>query len=121
MRGLSGKYHPLHLGAAAGAVVDGEDRALDLLVPVRGLEAGGQLPAEHGDALLPPDAQDRVKAPGHAHVGDVARPPGEDALVGGGDMGVGAPDGGGPPRQVIAHGQLFRGGLGVKIQEEETL
>ena len=81
MRGLSGKYHPLHLGAAAGAVVDGEDRALDLLVPVRGLEAGGQLPAEHGDALLPPDAQDRVKASGHAHVGDVARPPGEDALV----------------------------------------
>ena len=37
MRGLSGKYHPLHLGAAAGAVVDGEDRALDLLVASLGL------------------------------------------------------------------------------------
>ena len=41
-------------------------------------------------------------------------PKGEEALTGGGHMGVGAPQGGHPAVQIIGHGQLFAGGLGVE-------
>src|SRR5699024_270385 len=39
----------------------------------------------------------------------------EDARVGGLDVGVGAPDGGDAPVEVVGHGGLFAGGLGVEI------
>ena len=56
---------------------------------------------------------------GHAQVADIARAAGQNLAVGCGHMGVGAPEGGDLAVQIVAHGQLFTGGLGVEIHQGE--
>ena len=65
--------------------------------------------------------QNAVDGSRHAQVGDVARPLGQHAGVGGGDVGVGAENDIDPPVQMVAHGQLLRGSLGVEVQEGDVI
>ncbi len=87
--------------------VDFENRALDAAVFIRGLEPFGKLTTEHIQTLLPFHADDRIHAAGHTDIGDVTGAAGQNPDVGGGHVGMGAPDGGCPAVEVPAHGLLF--------------
>ena len=65
------------------------------------------------------DADHRLGGAGHAQVGDKAQAFGEHLGVGGGHVGVGAPQGLDPPIQVPGHGPLLAGGLGVEVHQGE--
>jgi hypothetical protein len=62
------------------------------------------------------DADDGVVRAGHAYVGLVGGAVGEDALVGGGDVGVGAEDGRDAAVEIPAEGDIFRCGFGVDVE-----
>ena len=66
-------------------------------------------------------AQNAVRWSRHAQIGDVARAAGKHPTVGGGDVGVGAENHLHPPVQVVAHGQLLGGSLGVEIQKGDVV
>ena len=70
------------------------------------------------DPIDPPPDDAFVRA-GHAHVALEGRAAGEDLLVGGGHVGVGAQHGRNPAVQVPAHQLHVAGGLGVEIQEDD--
>src|SRR5439155_8320743 len=61
--------------------------------------------------------QDRIVRAAHAHVGDVGAAARQDARVGGGHMRVRAEDDRSAAVEPVAHGDLFAGGLGVKIAD----
>ncbi len=58
--------------------------------------------------------------PGHADVRLEGGAVGEHALVGGGDMGVGAEHGGDAAVEIPAERDLFAGGFGVEVDEDDA-
>src|SRR5271157_4212136 len=69
------------------------------------------------DALLL-HADDGIVRAGHADVGDVSGAPGEDALVGGGDVRVRADDHGYFAVEIPAHGLFFGRGFSVHVHDD---
>ena len=119
MRLLSGDFNGLGLGAKAGGGVDGEHGALQAALPGGCLIAAGQIAPEFGDGLFRTDAQDGFLGAGHADVGLVAGALAQHTAVGGGNVGVGAPDGADAAVKHVTHGQFLRGGLGVEVQQDQ--
>jgi len=76
----------------------------------------GEEPVE--DQLLLDPNHGVVRA-GHADVGLISRAAGQDALVGGGNVGVGAEDGGDAAIEIPAHGDLLAGSLGVQVEHDD--
>ena len=66
-------------------------------------------------------AENTVGRACHAQIRDVARACGEDAGIGGGDVGVGTEYDLHPTVQMKTHGQLLRGSLAVEIQEGDVV
>ena len=77
------------VGAARGSVA-GDEGGAHLWVALGGLEFAGHTGEEAGEDELFFYADHRVVGAGHAYVGLVGGAVGEDALVGCGDVGMGA-------------------------------
>ena len=56
----------------------------------------------------------------HAQIGHKAKPLGQHLGVGGGHVGVGAPERLGAPVQIPGHSPLFAGGFGVKVYQHHV-
>ena len=65
------------------------------------------------------NTDDRVIGARHAYVGLVGGAVGEDALVGSGDVGVGADHGGKAAVEIPAESYFFAGGFAVEIEEDD--
>ena len=109
----------LHTGAKAGVAVQCEDAALRGAGAVRRLIAAGEAAQKELHGLLGTNAQHRLDGAGHAQIRDVAGALGEHAVVGGGHVGVSAPERGDAAIQIVGHGQLLAGGLGVELHQRE--
>ena len=88
-------------------------------LPLAGFEFAGHSGEEAGEDELFFYADDGVVGAGHAYVGLVGGAVGEDALVGGGDVGVGAEDGGDAAVEIPAEGDFFAGGFAVEVEEDD--
>ena len=86
---------------------------------LRGDAGPRHAPQKQLHALLRRDAQHRADGPRHAQVRHIAGPLGQHLPVRRGHVGVGAPQGGHPAVQIVPHGQLLAGGLGVEIHHRE--
>ena len=75
--------------------------------------------AEAFDDRLDFAAQHAVVRPGETGVAQVGGAAGEDLFVGGLHMGVGSDDGADAAVQHAGQGDLFRGGLGVHVNEND--
>ena len=102
----------------AGFGVAGDDGGAHLWISRSGLELAGDAGEEAAEDKFFFNADDRVVGAGHADVGLVSGAAGEDAFVGGGDVGVGAENGGDAAVEVPTHGDFFAGGFGVEIDED---
>jgi len=96
-----------------------DDRGAHLGIAGGGFEFAGHAGEEAIEHQLFFDTDHRVIRAAHAHVGLVGSASGEDALIRGGDVGVGAQDGGYTPIEIPAHGDFFAGGFGVKIHQDD--
>ena len=119
MGALFAEHEALDVGGAAGGSVAGDEGGAHLGVALGGLELARHSGEEAVEDELALDADDGVVGAGHADVGLVGGAVVEDALVGGGDVGVGAEDGGDAAIEVPAEGDLFAGGLGVDVEEDD--
>ena len=108
---------PLDAQGLPAARIDLDDDSLQLRVELCRLEPLGHAGEELADDDLGLDADDRFGGAGHPQVGDVGGAPGEDALVGGLDVGVGADDRAHPTVEKPAEGDLFAGRLGVDVDD----
>src|SRR5277367_3941389 len=63
-------------------------------------------------------ADDGIVGAGHAYVGDIGSAAGENAIIGGGDVGVRAQDGGDFAVEMPAHGLFFGSGFGVHVHDD---
>ena len=106
------------VGAAGGSVAGDEDGA-HLWIAFGGFELAGHSGKEAVEDELGFDSYDGVVGAGHAYVGDEGGPVGKDTGVGGGNVGVGAEDGGDAAVEVPAEGDLFAGGLGMDVEEDD--
>jgi hypothetical protein len=113
------QHEALHVASAARRPVALDEDGAHAGVVAGGLEFAGHSGEEAGEDELLFDADDAVPGAAHAHVGLVGGATGEDARIGGGDVGMGAEDGGHAPVQMPAHGHLFRGGLGVDVDQDD--
>ena len=104
------------MGATGGSVTFDEGGA-HFGVSFGGFELGRHASEEAVEDELFFYSDDGVVGAGHAYIRLVGGAVVEDALVGGGNVGVGADDGGDAPVQVPADGDLFRGGFGVEVEE----
>ena len=104
----------------AGVGVDIDDRAADAYIVGGNVERRMDV-GEHGpeDAVFA-SAEHRIVGSGHAEVGDVGGAVGQHALVGGGDMGMGAKDAADPPVEVPTHRDFFAGGLGMHLDHDDA-
>ena len=93
-------------GAASGFVnVKGDAAEADVVLPdLHAFVEAGEEAFEHGPLVV---ADDGVVGAGHSHVGDEGGAAGQDFFVGGGDVGVGANDGGDAPVEIEAQRLLF--------------
>lgn len=110
-------------GTYAPVSVDGEEDALQLAGAIRTLIPGGETAQETVDRHVGPDAQHRLGGAGHAKIGDKPQAVGKDLGIGGGNVGVGAPHGSDVQTeavQMVSHGALFAGGLGVKVHHRHV-
>ncbi len=96
----------------------GDERRVQAHRPVRDLKGLRQLgdEAPQDDVGAHPDH--RVTRAGHADVGHVGGAAGEHARVARLHVGVRAEHGGDPPVQIVAHGDLLAGRLGVQIDDD---
>lgn len=104
---------------AAGAAVAMDEGGAHLGVVLGGFEFAGHAGEEALEDELGFYANDRVEGAGHADVGLIGGAVVEDAVVGGGDVGVGAEDGGDAAVEVPAEGGFFAGGFGVEVEEDD--
>ena len=112
---------PLDPARLAGRLVDVDDGAGEADVPLGDLEGGGGLEEEALEHLVDPHADHRLVGAGHADVGLQGGAAGEDPLVGGGDVGVGAEHGAHPAVEVEAHRLLLAGRLGVEVDQDHLV
>ena len=103
---------------ASGAIAMDEGGA-HLGIAFRGFELPGHTCQKACQDELALDADDGVVRAGHADVGLEGGAVVEEALVRGRDVGMGAEDGGDATVEVPAEGDLFRGGLGVDVEEDD--
>jgi len=94
------------VGAACGSVTEDEGGA-HLGIAFCGFEFARHSGEEAGEDEFFFYADDGVVRAGHADVGLVGGALGEDALVGCGDVGVGAEDGGDASVEIPAEGYFF--------------
>ena len=106
------------VGSAGGSVA-GDESGAHLRVAFGGLEFAGHAGEEAVEHELFFYADDGVVGAGHAYVGLVGGAVGEDALVGGGDVGVGADDSSDASVEIPAEGYFFAGGFAVEIEEND--
>ena len=106
--GLPWQQHLLDRVARAAAVRAAHQHAHEPRVVLGRLEAHGHLRAQRLDRLLLAHADDAAARAGHADVGDVGGPAGQDARVGGRHVGVRAHDGGHAAVEVPAHARPSR-------------
>src|ERR1700741_865454 len=85
-----------------------------------GFKAHGHIVEKLPDHQFFLDADHAVVRAGHARVRDVSRSIRQNALVGGGNVGVRANDGSDPPIEIPAQRNLLRGGLGVHIDQDDV-
>src|SRR6266404_581166 len=105
-------------GGAAGALVAVNPDAAEARVALCRFPAHGHAGEEALQHQILFDADHAVVGAGHANVGDVGRAFGQNALVGRGDVRVGAEDGGDAAVEIPADGDFFRRGLGVHIEND---
>src|SRR3984957_13400520 len=106
------------MGAAGGSVAVDKGGA-HLGVALGGLELAGHSGEEACEDQLFFYADDGVVGAGHAYVGLVGGAVGEDALVGGGDVGVRAEESGDAAVERPADGYFFGGGFAVEVEEDD--
>ena len=94
------------VGAAGGSVACDEGGA-QLGVAFGSFKLGGHAGEEAVEDEFLFYTDDRVVGAGHAYVGLVGGAVVQDALVGGGDVGVGSEDGGDAAIEVPAEGNFF--------------
>ena len=94
--------------------------AQSLGVALGGFELAGHAGEEALENHLGFDADDRVVGAGHADVGLEGGAVREDALVGRGDVGVGAEHGGDAAVEIPAECDLFTGGFGVEVEQDDS-
>ena len=103
-----------------GFCVRGNDRAAQSDVGGGDIEFGGTASECGFHYTIDAAADDAFERAGHADVALEGGAIGEDALVGGGDVSMGAKDCGGPAVEVAAHKLHFAGGFGVEIDESNA-
>src|ERR1700744_3590925 len=106
------------MGASGGSVA-GDQSGTHLWISFCGFELAGHSSEEACEDQLFFYADDGVVRTGHAYVGLVGGAVGEDALVGGGDVGVGAEECGDTTVQIPAESDFFTRGFAVKIEEND--
>lgn len=106
------------MGAARGSVA-GDEGGAHLGITLGGLEFTWHSGEEAGKDKLFFDADDGVVGAGHADVGLVGGAVGQDAFVGGRDVGVGAEQGGDAAVEIPAQGNFFAGGFAVKVEQDD--
>ena len=116
---LFAEHDALDAVGAAGGSVAGDEGGAHLWIALGGLELAGHSGEEAVEDELGFDADHGVVGAGHAYVGLVGGAAGEDALVGGGDVGVGAEQGGEAAVEIPAEGDFFAGGFAVEIHEDD--
>jgi hypothetical protein len=116
---LFAEHDALNMMGAAGGSVAGDERGAHLGVALGGLEFAGHSGEEAGEDKLLFDADDGVVGTGHADVCLVGGAAGEDALVGGGDVGMGAEQGGDAAVEIPAEGYFFAGGFAVQVEQDD--
>jgi hypothetical protein len=104
---------------AAGGPVTGNESGAHLWIALGGFELAGHAGEEAGDDLLFFYADDGVVGAGHAYVGLVRRAVGENALVSGWDVRVGAEQSGNAAVEIPAEGYFFAGGFTVEVQQDD--
>lgn len=106
------------VGASRGTVAADESGA-HLRIPFGGLELARHSGEEAIEDELGFDPDDGVVRAGHADIGDEGGATGQQASVGGGNVGVGAHDGSDSAVEIPAEGDLFAGGFGVNVEQDD--
>ncbi len=105
--------------SAAGCSVAADEGGGHFGVTFGGLELARHSGEEAVEDKVGFDADDGVVGAGHADIGDVGCALREDAGVGGGDVGVGAEDGSDASVKIPAESDLFAGGFGMDVEDDE--
>ena len=113
------EHDALNAGGAAGHGVAGDQRGAHLGVAFGGFEFAGHSGEEFFQDQILFHADYAVIGAAHAYVGLVGGSAGEHALVGGGDVGVRAQNGGDAAIQVPAHRHLLAGGFCVEVYHDD--
>lgn len=106
------------VGAAGGSVA-GDEGCAHFWIALGRLEFAGHSGEEAVEDEFGFDADDGIVGAGHAYVGLVGGAAGEDALVGGGDMGVGAQERGEAAVEIPAECYFFAGGFAVEVHKDD--
>jgi hypothetical protein len=117
--GLVLDQEPLDAPRLAGRFVDVDDDGGQADVALGDFEGDAGLKEETLEDPVGAHADDRIVGAGHADVGQQGGAAGQDALVAGGDVGVGADDGAHPAVEVEGDCLLFAGRLGVEVDEDD--
>jgi hypothetical protein len=105
--GLFTQHDSLNVMGAAGGSFAVDEGGAHLWIALGGFELAGHAGEEAGEDELFFYADDGVVGAGHADVGLVGGSVGKDALVGGGDVGVGAEESGNAAVEIPAEGYFF--------------
>jgi hypothetical protein len=116
---LFAEHDALDVVSAAGGSVTEDEGGAHFGVSFCGFEFAGHAGEEAVEDEFGFDADDGVVWAGHADVGLVGGAVGKDALVGGGDVGMGSDDGGDASVEVPAEGYFFAGGFAVEVEEDD--
>src|SRR3989344_6923641 len=107
----------LDLTAAAGLFIEVEQHGAQRTRAFGDIEVRRKFLHQTREGFFDVHADNRVVTAGHADIGDVAGALGQDALVGGRHVRVGANDGAYTSVEVPAHAHLLARDLGVQIHE----
>ena len=113
------QHQPLDFVGFAGHGVAADQSCAHFGVAGGGFELAGHAGEEFGEDELFFDADDGVEGAGHADVRLVGGAVVEEALVGRGDVGVGAEDCRDAAVEIPAESSFFAGGFGVEVEEDD--
>ena len=103
----------------AGRVVGDDQQAAERGLAFGGRQAlAGHVGPEAGGGALLGHADDAVVVAAHAGIGLVGGAAGQDGVVGGGHVGVGADDEADAAVEAVRVGELLAGGLGVEVGDD---
>src|SRR6185312_8831487 len=115
----SAQHDPFNGTRFAAAFVTVDDHRAQTRVPGRGLKTHRHVVQEAVDDHFFFYPDHAIVGAGHAHIGDVGRPTGKYALIGGGDVRVGSDQGSHPAVEIPAERHFFRSRLGVQIHKND--